>query len=232
MADTVRLVKALEPAADEALPSSVGGKPQVAAGSTWPQCRTHQVPMVLFFQLDAASAGAPLRAGEHLLVFQCPQWNDIPDLPTVKPGEALPARFWEQGEGHYAFFLDTGARTVLGLETHLVHSKMTFEDAAEDAKEVATKTPRPFTAGIRGFKIGGVPSWAQGPQVYKCGCGADLEFLVQVPLNFIFPKAPEAPQQPGTYSKKKYLIFLGNETYLFGCTGRCDPHAVFAVVQN
>jgi hypothetical protein len=232
MADTkVRVVKALEPVTgDEAVRSSVGGRPLLAG--EWPKCRTHQVPMVLFFQIDAADGGAPLRGSEHLLVFQCPQWNDIPDFAPVKPGEQLPARFWEKGEGHYAFFLNASAGAPQGLEPNLVHSRIVFEDAPEQPQEVAVKTGTPFTVGVRGFKLGGIPSWAQGPQVYRCQCGAEMEPLVQVPLNFIFPKAPDAPQQPGTYSKKKYLIFLGNETYLFACTKRCDPQALFAVVQN
>jgi hypothetical protein len=226
----VRLMKALEPVTgDEAVRSSVGGRPHV---QEWPKCRTHQVPLVLFFQIAAADGGAPLRAGEQLLVFQCPQWNDIPEFASVKPGEQLPARFWEQGEGHYAFFLTPAAGAPQGLEPHLVHSRMVFEDAADQTEEVAPKTASPFQVGSRGFKLGGVPSWAQDPQVYRCQCGAEMEHLVQVPLNFIFPKAPEAAQQPGTYSKKKYLIFLGNETYLSACTKRCDPQAVFAVVQN
>lgn len=232
MAQNVKIVT-IEPAKDDAaLRSSVGGRPHLPAGQAWPQCRTHGVPLVLFFQVDAADGGAPLRAGEHLLVFQCPQWNDIPELAPGKPGDALPDGFWDAGEGHYAFLLNTDAGNVLDLEQNLTHSAMKFEEKPDETTQVTPKRGQPFTVGARAFKVGGTPSWAQGPQAYRCRCGADMELLVEVPLNFIFPKTKEAPEQPGTYSDTEYLLFLGNETYLFGCTKRCDPRAVFAVVQN
>ena len=230
---TTKVIKALEPVAgDDAPRSSVGGRPRLAAGQEWPKCRTHQVPMILFFQIDAADGGAPMRSGEHLLVFQCPEWNDIPDFMRSDPGEQLPARFWEQGQGHYAFFLNRSAGEPQAPESHLVHSRMVFEDTAEQPEDVQAADGKTFQVGIQEFKVGGIPSWAQDPQVHRCGCGAEQELLVQVPDSFKFPKAPEAPEQPGTYSNKRYLIFLGNETYLFACTNRCDPQAVFAVVQN
>jgi hypothetical protein len=234
MAETsVRIITIEAAKGDAPLRSSVGGRPHLAAGEAWPTCRTHGVPLVLFFQIDAADAGAPLRKGEHLLVFQCPQWNDIPEFAPVKPGEPLPDAFWDAGEGHYAFLLNTDASQVLGsAEKNLTHSAMTFQEAPEETQAITPKRGEPFTIGRRAFKVGGTPSWAQGPQTYRCRCGADMELLVEVPLNFIFPKTKEAPEQPGTYSDTEYMLFLGNETYLFGCTKRCDPRAVFAVVQN
>lgn len=211
----------LEPWSGRADPrSTVGGRPWLEQGRAWPLCRTHQVPQVLFFQIDAADGGPPLRAGEHLAIFQCPCWNDIPDLAPVLPGQPLPELHWERGEGHYAFVLSPAgaALTRRPFESHLQPSALAFSDTADER--------------ARGFKVGGAPSWAQHPEVYRCGCGAELEFLAQVPLDFAFTKAPGAPDQPNTYSRKKYLLFLGNETYLFACRARCHPQAVWAVVQN
>jgi hypothetical protein len=178
------------------------------------------VPLVFFFQVSAEDGGPPLRPGEHLAAFQCPAWNDIPDLAPVAPGQPLPERHWERSGRHYALVLSPpGAqRTPRAPEPHLVPSTFQFSETAD--------------RWARGFKVGGSPTWARRPEIYRCCCGSELEFLAQDPLGFAFPRALTAPEQPGAGSKKKYQLFMGNETYLFACRARCHPQALWAIAQS
>lgn len=229
MAETIHRIK-LEAAEDPGR-SSVGGRPILPQGTPWPECRTHKVPMVFVLQLDGI-AGSPLAAGEHFLAFQCPRWNDIPEFAPVKTGEALPDAYWDLGEGHSALLVSPAgsAEQVQDPEPNLIPSRLVLEAQPEETKEVG-KTQK-FTIGKRGFKLGGVPSWAQAPQTYRCRCGSEMDLLLQVPNDFPFPKNPATPEQPNAYSKTKFYLFLGNEVYIFVCKKRCDPRAVWAIVQN
>lgn len=71
-------------------------------------------------------------------------------------------------------------------------------------------------------KVGGAPSWAQDPELYRCACGADLVYLCQVKENWEFAVYPGAPEQPYSWGKT-YNLFLGNEVYLLACPDHCDP---------
>src|SRR6185503_9030224 len=89
-----------------------------------------------------------------------------------------------------------------------------------------------FLVGSGGVKVGGTPSWVQQPEVHVCCCGSRMAFIGQVPLDHPFPKLPDAPEQPDTFSAEDYCLFLGNETYLFACERQCHPGAVWPVLQN
>lgn len=213
---------------ETAVRSSVGGRPIMSRDAAWPHCKTCAVPMVQVLQLDGI-AGSPLRAGEHLLVFQCRDWNDIPEFPPESG--TLPDGYWDRGEGHYAFLLTPPGtdEQVLDAETALIISELVPEETPEVAKEMGKA--QKFVAGKRAFKLGGVPSWAQGQRVLRCCCGAEMEFVIEVPADMPFPKDPSTPEQRNAYSKTKFYLFLGNEVYIFACSRRCHPQAVWAIVQ-
>jgi len=59
-----------------------------------------------------------------------------------------------------------------------------------------------------------------------------MRFVCQAPENWRFAKKPEAPEQPDSVSANDYILFLGNEVYVFACEAQCDPRAVHVVVQN
>ena len=68
----------------------------------------------------------------------------------------------------------------------------------------------------RGMRIGG-----DGPTTYSCACGATLALLLSVPADYPFPTLPGAPEQVGTYSAKKYRMFLGNYVQVLACPKGC-----------
>lgn len=57
----------------------------------------------------------------------------------------------------------------------------------------------------REIKIGGLPFWVQKPVSWTCSCGADMEFLCQVPGNMRFSRAEGSPRQPNVYSEGHHL---------------------------
>jgi hypothetical protein len=206
--------------------------------------------MVLFFQFDVrGDFGLPFVSGSHLSLFMCPIHNDAPEM--LRESQLLPA-FWERRrtiDGLTRFYEMRLDRPGSVENTHpvdlvLLSKRLRFErkDESFDQDGGALEAhPRysavslsvgEFVKGIEGFKVGGQPTWAQGPEVHRCCCGADMTFVCQVPLNFPFPKMPEAPEQPDSFSADDYCLFLGNETYIFACEAQCDPRAVHIVVQN
>jgi hypothetical protein len=196
--------------------NTAGGRPILAEGQDWPVCGCGQ-RMVLFFQLDIP-ADVPVFGGEHLLAFQCPAHNDACFSPDARQ---LPPRYWQQPPppNELAFWRFLRQR---------------------DGVAVATDDPflRPLRLNVRrgkggrAVKVGGRPSWQQGPESYRCACGADLAFLAHVPENFAFPKRPEAPEQLDSFSADDYGLFLGNDVYLLACPASCDPAAVWPVNQH
>jgi hypothetical protein len=109
-----------------------------------------------------------------------------------------------------------------------VLSGKTFRRDSPGASLVLDKHVR----GLALFKIGGQPMWVQGPAIHTCQCGSPMGFLCQVPENYPFPKAPNAPVQPDCISDSEYGFLLGNEIYIFACEAQCSPFAVYPVAQN
>ncbi|SBT51115.1 hypothetical protein [Micromonospora auratinigra] len=203
--------------------NTVGGWPLLDADQPWPVCECGS-RMALFFQLDVP-ADIPTFGGEHLLAFQCPRHNDA-CLPTA---ERLPPRYWEQppAPNELAFWRVLLQRAGVPADTadpYLQPLRLSLAAAEERHGK--------GSAGVWAFKVGGRPVWSQEAEHYRCACGSDLAFLLQVPENFGFPKRPEAAEQVDTFNGNEYGMFLGNDVYLLACPARCDPAAVWPVNQN
>ena len=210
--------------------SSSGGYPVLAEDQEWPTCKICSEKEVLFLQLDITEdSGFPFMPASHFLVFMCPNHNEIPYFSYFEPGSPLPENYWNHTEGHYRLILNPPGvkEKIYPLESHLVYSSMEFKDKEEELDETYGKV-----TGIPTFKLGGIPSWAQDAEYHYCSCGAKMEFICQVPLDFEFPKRADAKVQPDTSSKDDYVLFLGNEAYFFACAAQCNPLAVWVVVQN
>lgn len=194
----------------------IGGAPILREGQEWPVCQCGE-RMVLFFQLDVrAEYGLPFAAGSHLLAFMCWKHGDA-NLPPAPGTKRLPDGY---GGTTWRFLLNKpGAEVTLAEEPHL--KPATFQATEQDDG-----------GGVQGFKVGGAPSWAQDPERYRCSCGADMAFVCQVPANFRFLTREDQPEQPGWFSSDDWVLFLGNETYVFACTAQCRPDAVWPVNQN
>lgn len=202
--------------------NSVGGWPFLDPGQDWPECFCGE-RLVLFFQFDIPSDLGPL-GGHHLLVFHCRAHNDASN-PRLADGRLVP-RYWDAPQPpHPAPFwrvlIQSGGAQPA--------------PEAEPSVRALPLTLRPFTDTPRGaqtFKVGGTPSWAQGPEFYTCACGADLVYVCQVPEDMEFAVHPGQPEQPDSVGPDAYGLFLGNEVYLLACPERCDPAAVWPVNQN
>jgi hypothetical protein len=212
--------------------SSVGGYPILADGQGWPRCKLCDARQVLFFQMDLSGEfGLAVAPGSHLLVFMCPKHNEIPALGDELASEGrLPEGYWDRNEGHDRLILNPPDRpeVIHEREPDLIYSEMVLNRD----EEAVSGLDAPFVPGSHGFKVGGVPSWAQDPEDYRCTCGSEMAFICQVPLNFGFRKAEQAECQPDSFSPEEYSLFLGNEVYIFGCTSQCDPLSVWATIQN
>jgi hypothetical protein len=210
----------------DALPrDSLGGAAVLPADMKWPRCACGQ-RMVLFFQFDVAEKfGLPFAPASHLSVFMCPIDNEAPEQFRK---HRLSAQFWKrrrQIDGKKRFYElvlhKPGTREqVHPVEPYLVQRGLRFEQKPEEI------------AGAQGFKVGGHPFWVQGPTYQACACGAEMRFLCQLPENFPFRKTPQAPEQPDSFSRNDYGLFLGNLVYLLACEAQCNPLAVHPVVQN
>jgi hypothetical protein len=207
--------------------NSVGGYPWLPIAADWPACGQCGRRLVLFLQFEMRSDfGLPFLVGSQLLVFMCPMHNDIPELYA---DNQLPQEYWNHGGDHFALYLvrpGTG-QPFREEEPHLRSFPLRFEPSVDEVDVVGS-----LRVGSQGFKIGGVPSWVQGAEWHTCSCGSRMEFVGQVPEDFPFPRRPEAPQQPDSFSSDDYCLFLGNEVYLFACAAQCHQRAVWAVVQN
>ncbi|MEU8959541.1 hypothetical protein AB0C93_35235 [Streptomyces sp. NPDC048518] len=185
----------------------------------WPTCFCGR-RMALFFQLDVPPDIAYF-GGDHLLVFHCRTHNDASD-PDVTDGGRLAPRFWHAPQPNYpspfwrVLLLPAPEPQVVtkpdpDAEPSLRPLPLTLQPFED--------TPGPYGCGAQVFKVGGIPSWAQSPEQYRCACGADLAYLCQVPEGMEFGDETDA-------------LFLGNEIYLLACPDHCDPAAVWPVNQN
>jgi hypothetical protein len=83
-----------------------------------------------------------------------------------------------------------------------------------------------------GLKLFGEPYWLQNPETHVCACGAPMKLMLQVPENYGFDMSEGAPQQPNSFSRTQYCLFLGNQLYLLACAKQCHPLALWPVLQN
>ncbi|MEU6151077.1 hypothetical protein ABZ816_13845 [Actinosynnema sp. NPDC047251] len=229
---------------------TVGGWAVLPAGESWPVCFCG-ARMVLFFQLDVP-ADVPAFGGDHLLVFQCPVHTD----PVIPEGvdERLPERFWDRPPiaepgpfwrillhrddtgptdepepylraGRLDLVRGTEELTIWRAEQKLTDGQVVDGQATDEAfAEHGT--------GVRQFKVGGVPSWIQEPESYRCACGTELVHLCQVAENTGFARQPGQPEQTYAADPDEYLLFLGNELYVLACPAHCHPAAAWPVLHN
>ena len=202
--------------------NTIGGWPILAAGEAWPLCYCGE-RMVFFFQVDVPP-GVPAFGGHHLLVFQCPTHDDV----AVGPAQ-LPERFWDEAAEPYEgpfwrILFRTAGAPAADADPYLQGHRLAVRPDTESVDE--------YGRGSQGFKLGGVPSWAQYPEHYRCACGTDLAFVCQVPENFGFDMWPMKAQQSGGTSDDQVHLFLGSEIYILACPARCHPEAAWPVLQN
>lgn len=239
----------LTPAGTTVQRDSIGGRPILPSDHSWPTCECG-ARMVLFLQFDLLPEfGLPFLPGSHLSVFMCPVHNDAPEIFN---DHLLPDDFWERRrmiDGQMRFYELFLHRPEVPEVTHppdptLLTQSLCFSKRAEepDRENVALSTHPEYpgvslsvgevVGGVQGLKVGGQPSWVQAPEVHSCCCGAEMRFVCQIPLDWPFPKCPDASEQPNSFSRTDYCLFLGNETYLFACQAQCNTRAVHCVVQN
>jgi hypothetical protein len=248
----MHLVEQLSMASGEMARDSIGGRPILPVGVSWPTCACGR-RMTLFFQFDVREGFAlPFVAGSHLCVFMCPVHNDAPEM--LNAARQLRQRFWDRrrridgSTRFYELYLHRPGSSV----SDVVHPpdeilrpkqlRFVLQDEVADDDAVTLRAHEKYAGvslslgevvgGVQGFKVGGQPAWAQAPEVHRCCCGAQMLFVCQVPLDWPFAKLPGAPEQPDSSSSDDYCLFLGNETYVFACEAQCDPRAVHVVVQN
>ncbi|MEV6608712.1 hypothetical protein [Kutzneria sp. NPDC051319] len=222
-ADTIYLVEVGSEQAGEGERNTVGGWPVLDAGRAWPVCDCGE-RMVLFFQVDVP-ADIAVFGGDHLLVFQCPKHNDACFPPSSR---RLPEGFWDAPPDNdmrfWQILLHKGNTRAAEADAYLQPHRLILTRAEERIDEHGRGRP--------GFKLGGVPAWAQDPEHYICRCGAALAQVCQVPEDFGFDKRPERPSQPYTFHDDQYGLFLGNEVYIVACPEHCDPAAAWPIAQN
>jgi len=200
---------------------SIGGVPWVPVSSSPHVCKICKKGLQLFIQFDVNSRfRIPFEDGSHLVIFMCPECNDIPSFQSY-PGGRLPPRFWDLSEGHYfsALYRPGGSGGNLGKEHFLKEFELNFIEEAGICKE-------PY------ISVGGYPIWLQDPEQFYCGCGARMAFIGQVSENYGFPKNLDSPPQPDSFSEDEYCLFLGNELYVFGCEAMCNERAIWITVQG
>lgn len=205
---------------------SLGGHPYLDPGQEWPVCFCGE-RLALFFQLDVPEDIAHF-GGDHLLVFHCRDHNEATDA-SYEGGRLVP-RYWDAPQDPYpgpfwrVLLQRRADRPTEEREPSVEARRLTLRPYAE--------TPSARGRGEQTFKVGGTPSWAQGPEEHTCACGADLVYLCQVPEDMEFDVRPGLPEQPYSVGADTYNLFLGNEVYLLACPDHCDPAAVWPVNQN
>lgn len=205
--------------------NTVGGSPLLPPDAQLPHCVQCQTRMTLFFQLDLPEQAGPL-AKSHLLVFMCPQHNDVGKY--CQDGQR-PERFWESETGAFSLLLFKPGEELVPHEEdpYLASHELLLEESEEEVSEYDG-----IESGEDEFKLGGVPFRANNQVRAQCGCGSAMSFLCEVPDGHGFQKKPQAPEQANSFSAREYCLFLGNIVYLLACDAKCDPRAVTAILDN
>ncbi|WP_017583289.1 hypothetical protein [Nocardiopsis valliformis] len=208
--------------------NSIGGWPFLNEGQEWPECFCGE-RLLLFFQLDLPLALGPF-GGDHLLVFHCRTHNDAA-IPEKTDGRQLMPEYWNASldelypRPFWRVLIQRRAANPSMEPEYFFRSLPLMLRPFEDI-------PNERGKGDQIFKVGGMPSWAQDPEYYRCACGADLVYVCQVPEGMGFAVVPGQPEQPDGGSPGEYELFLGNEVYLLACPEHCDPAAAWPVTQN
>jgi hypothetical protein len=186
--------------------------------------------LVHFLEVQLPEA-SPFQAGGRLQVFACREHDDIPGtiytdyerFGAVARSTGLPENYWDITDGHYLLRL---LPPETALRVGRTEDRLTLQNLRLTRREDSQTEP------LRIFKLFGYPSWAQDPEEHVCCCGQPMRLLLQVPEGVGFDKAEGAPEQPNSFSRSQYSLFLGNELYLLACTARCHPLALWPVLQH
>jgi hypothetical protein len=193
----------------------LGGPAYLPRGQAHPGCAHCDAPLLPFLRLELPkSAQAPAQV---LSVLMCAGHNEI---PCFEPWRQLPPAYWDQAEGHWRAYL---------VEAGTGHES---EGPACLQRQPMAWTAEPAADANGCIAVGGEPQWLQDPEAFTCACGAPMHFVAQVSDSYRFAQTPEAPEQPDGPYVDGYVLFLGNEVYIFACSARCDPRAVWITVQN
>lgn len=167
---------------DTADVTRTGGLPLVPEGFVWPQCSTHEAPMMFVAQLrleDLASSDPSPHAGaEGLLAIWVCQ-NDPGDCDSWDPLDGANTAQIYGGPG-----LTPAAAPKTGVALRPASSAVTFQridaegyDEARTAWAKSTgESPRKVLGGL-----GGEPSWLQGEEVPACpSCERPMDFAAHL----------------------------------------------------
>jgi hypothetical protein len=210
----------------------IGGKPLLPSGSSWPVCRMCGDDLVHFIELTLPDQDSePFQAKSRLQVFACRQHDDIAGtiysdygrFESTRLSHQLPSNYWDIHDGHYLIRLLSPATSVMPARA---------EDRLSLRNLRLLRSGDSLTEPLMSFKLFGYPSWAQDPEEHKCCCGAPMRLLLQIPEGVGFDMESGAPEQPNSFSRKHYCLFLGNELYLLACERQCNPSALLPVLQH
>ncbi len=211
---------------------TIGGIPFLSPDLPWPECSCGR-KMALFLQFEIKPEHElPFTVGSQFLMFMCPVHNDCAEQwpeGELPEGYGNDRRLFSgENPGYEMYLCSDVSPTPEGGDAFLKRQALRSVPVWEVVDDSDDITPR----GREALKIGGFPSWAQETVRYQCSCGGEMAFLCQIPLDFPFPKAESAPEQPNSFSSDDYCLFLGNETYVFACVKQCTPRSLVAVCQN
>jgi hypothetical protein len=185
--------------------------------------------LIAFLEIELPNdSSCPFQAGGRLQIFACREHDDIAGTiySDYKPfanasrNIMLPDGYWNLSDGHYVLrLLPPSIKTSTARREPRLISQFLVATHADDESE-------------DGFKLFGRPYWLQDAETHRCSCGAPMELIVQIPDGQGFPMAVGADEQPNSFSRTEYCIFLGNQLYVLGCTKQCDPRALWPVLQH
>ena len=209
----------------------IGGTPPLPADAVWPSCRICGSDLVHFLDLELPDQSSPFQAGSRLQIFACREHDDIAGtiysnyerFGAAAMSKRLPDAYWNISDGHYLLRL---LPPKAPLENGSRENRLTLQNLRLTRREDSEVEP------LMSLKLLGHPSWAQDPENHVCCCGQPMRLLLQIPESVGFDMAAGAPEQPNSFSRLQYCLFLGNELYLLACTGQCHPLALWPVLQH
>jgi hypothetical protein len=208
-----------------------GGLPRIPADLQMPVCTLCKSLQTFYFQV-AFPEGHPWNAWS-LAVFACTECGPKGELvpaqpPTRLKGANIAAPFYKKFQKNFRllpFRTGDGVRRT-DYEPRVAFKNWQLVQAASGSKEQ--------------ILIGGRPRWVSEDETPATYAGSEpLKFLMQMPLEYEFPRLKDAPLQvlPGITGKPErknrdhYWLFVQNALYFFG-TQKPELDVVFVVTQR